>query len=372
MGSEIRNISLFSTFRARNGGSDTSFVNPNNVDIPAGSDTESDSGEEAKAQEYLAKTNDEVDRPVQTAFGKGTNVWRSSDGTLHAELDEESKEKLRKQELRDNEMRLQKMLKKALQTRKKEEKGLQKNQEEEKKTDSGGVAWWKTRCAAPRQLKRTEERRLVRLAMLKDKEDEEDKRKREDVENKPPSTDGVIYPTLPSYLSTPLSPSLPANIPFPRPHLTTTSTQYSTLSSSSSAIQPVSTAAHISAPPTSLVQPTLYPSRSSHAPRHNRNSTLIGPLGAYNRPSHRIPSTSHRSVAPRRVHMDSFCENEAEVDRFGERPYLLGQNQSSLTRVTEEQLDRDAVYEQRKKRKMDEGGEEKMADLLKRKSWLRR
>ncbi|CBX96637.1 hypothetical protein LEMA_P109020.1 [Plenodomus lingam JN3] len=84
-----RKIDLFATHRARNGGADDSFLDPTsnpNLNLPSGSDTESEPDQEVTAQKYLnMKRDDDADRPVETVFGPDVNLRRSKGGTMYAE-----------------------------------------------------------------------------------------------------------------------------------------------------------------------------------------------------------------------------------------------------------------------------------------------
>jgi hypothetical protein len=96
-----RRTALKSTFRARNGGADTSFIQntPGLTDTGAlGSDTEEEDNEDL-AQEYLNRMTDDTDRPTQTVFGKGVYVWKGQDGTVNADLTDEMKKKQRDEQV---------------------------------------------------------------------------------------------------------------------------------------------------------------------------------------------------------------------------------------------------------------------------------
>ncbi|KAH9877906.1 hypothetical protein J1614_003123 [Plenodomus biglobosus] len=89
MGSKRRKISLFETDRARNGGADDSFIDPNNanLDIPSGSDTEPGSESEEVAQNMggaiHADPNDETKKQLREIREKA--IW-GEDGKDAAEM----------------------------------------------------------------------------------------------------------------------------------------------------------------------------------------------------------------------------------------------------------------------------------------------
>jgi hypothetical protein len=96
-----RKLALFNTIRLRNGGSNESHITPSNIpaeDIEyGGSDTE-DEGDEETAQFYLNKMADDTDRPQETVFGEGVEVWKSHDGTVYADFTDKVKRKIREEE----------------------------------------------------------------------------------------------------------------------------------------------------------------------------------------------------------------------------------------------------------------------------------
>ncbi|KNG52538.1 hypothetical protein DDE82_007155 [Stemphylium lycopersici] len=89
---------LFSTFRARNGGAPNSSLNCDNTTTmdatPGGSDTEEEDNS-AQEREYLDKMTDDTDRRVETVFGAGVDVWKSFGGTVYADVKESVKKKRR-------------------------------------------------------------------------------------------------------------------------------------------------------------------------------------------------------------------------------------------------------------------------------------
>ncbi|KAH4295104.1 hypothetical protein HBI02_174560 [Parastagonospora nodorum] len=96
-----RKLSLFNTIRVLNGGSDDDLVTPFNTPLEivedGGSDTE-DEEDEQTAQYYLNKMRDDTDRPKQTVFGEGVEVWKSYGGTIYADLTDQVKRKMREEE----------------------------------------------------------------------------------------------------------------------------------------------------------------------------------------------------------------------------------------------------------------------------------
>lgn len=86
-------VGLNVTPRARNGGDGNSFV-PADLIIDEGSETEEEDNT-AMDNEFLNKMVDEDNRPVETVFGPGTEVWRSKGGTVYADVNEETKRELR-------------------------------------------------------------------------------------------------------------------------------------------------------------------------------------------------------------------------------------------------------------------------------------
>ncbi|KAL5120011.1 hypothetical protein ACEQ8H_002109 [Pleosporales sp. CAS-2024a] len=95
-----RKLVPFDTIRVRKGGSNSSHITPldTNAVGNAGSDTEDEADEET-AQYYLNKMSDDADRPKETVFGKDIQVWRSKDGTMHADLTDRQKQQMREREL---------------------------------------------------------------------------------------------------------------------------------------------------------------------------------------------------------------------------------------------------------------------------------
>ncbi|KAI4652170.1 hypothetical protein J4E93_002367 [Alternaria ventricosa] len=96
-----RKMSLFDTFRGRNGGSSTSFITTSNtgiMDTTHGSETDEEDNED-EAQEYLNKMTDDTNRKVETVFGKGVEVWKSFNGTMYADVTDKVKRKQRDEEL---------------------------------------------------------------------------------------------------------------------------------------------------------------------------------------------------------------------------------------------------------------------------------
>jgi hypothetical protein len=96
-----RKLALFNTIRVLNGGSDGDLVTPLNTPLEivedGGSDTE-DEEDEQTAQYYLNKMRDDTDRPKQTVFGEGVEVWKSHGGTIYADLTDQVKRKIREEE----------------------------------------------------------------------------------------------------------------------------------------------------------------------------------------------------------------------------------------------------------------------------------
>ncbi|KAI4666019.1 uncharacterized protein J4E78_003484 [Alternaria triticimaculans] len=94
-------MSLFDTFRGRNGGSSTSFITTSNtgiMDTTHGSETDEEDNED-EAQEYLNKMTDDTNRKVETVFGKGVEVWKSFNGTMYADVTDKVKRKQRDEEV---------------------------------------------------------------------------------------------------------------------------------------------------------------------------------------------------------------------------------------------------------------------------------
>lgn len=92
---------LFTNFRVRNGGSNTSFLTPGllrTAEDAAGSSTDEEENEDL-AQYYLDKMTDDTNRRVETVFGKGVDVWKSFGGTVYADLDEREKRRERERDI---------------------------------------------------------------------------------------------------------------------------------------------------------------------------------------------------------------------------------------------------------------------------------
>ncbi len=68
------------------------------MDTTHGSETDEEDNEDT-AQHYLNKMTDDTDRKVETVFGKGVEVWKSFGGTVYADVDDETRKKLRDEEL---------------------------------------------------------------------------------------------------------------------------------------------------------------------------------------------------------------------------------------------------------------------------------
>lgn len=102
-----RKLSLFHTMRVCNGGASPSHITPFDTplaDIDPGSDTENEDDEET-AQFYLNKMADDTNRPKETVFGEGVEVWKSHGGTIYADLTDKVKRKMREEELWGQEAR---------------------------------------------------------------------------------------------------------------------------------------------------------------------------------------------------------------------------------------------------------------------------
>jgi hypothetical protein len=94
-------LSFFATIRARNGGSPDSFLTPSSSSPPTnddGSDTEEEDNTKLE-EEYLNKMTDDTDRPKQTVFGEGVEVWTSHGGTVYADVNDKIKRAQREKEI---------------------------------------------------------------------------------------------------------------------------------------------------------------------------------------------------------------------------------------------------------------------------------
>jgi hypothetical protein len=68
------------------------------MDTTHGSETDEEDNEDT-AQHYLNKMTDDTDRIVETVFGKGVEVWKSFNGTVYADVDDETRKKQRDEEM---------------------------------------------------------------------------------------------------------------------------------------------------------------------------------------------------------------------------------------------------------------------------------
>ncbi|KAF1938501.1 hypothetical protein EJ02DRAFT_473446 [Clathrospora elynae] len=226
-----RRTSLSTTFHARNGGSDTSFLAANTpgISFDGGSDTEDDNDEET-AQHYLDKMTDDTNRPMQTVFGFDVDVWKSYGGTVYADVNEQTKKQLRDLELwgprKDGKAKAEVEGGK----RKREEEDLEGRFKDVQSPSSSSAP----KSSIPNLHRQTSSFPATPSSPQSQKY----------------SNGTITYPTLPPIPPIPEYPPLQLSAPVPKP----------------------------------LPPPAEYRQRTQGSMQFNRGSAGIDPLGAYNRP----------------------------------------------------------------------------------------
>ena len=291
--------SLFDTNRVRNCGSNESFLSTETTGLMdytgAGSDTEEEDNTELE-NEYLDKMSDDTDRPVETCFGWGVNVWRSfsGSGTIYADVDDRVKKMMRDEQIWGKKKTL------GAGAGEKRQRGAGKNDQENadavlKMGFSGKVP---VACKYDREMNYS---RQVKLPIEDKAEDENkslnkkqvsDKKQGPDEENTPATyTDGnITYPELPQLSGLSELPQLPPLLDAPP---SPTLSEWNSFHVSPSQMEDIREP--ISASDTLL--PSPYHLQHPNDTQFHRRSTSIDPVvGNSNRPIKPLPARAQGQV----------------------------------------------------------------------------